>query len=63
LGSTPIGGPIVGFVSQHFGPRYGLGLGGVASLLAVFAFGASLLRDRRIRGEIGEPIPAEPVAA
>ena len=64
LGSTPIGGPIVGYVSQHFGPRYGLGLGGVATLVAVFAFGASLLRDRRrIRGEIGESIPAEPVAA
>jgi len=64
LGSTPIGGPIVGFVSQHFGPRYGLALGGVATLLAALAFGASLLRDRRrIRGEIAEPIPSEPVAA
>lgn len=34
LGSTPIGGPIVGWVSEHLGPRYGLGLGAVASLLA-----------------------------
>ncbi|WP_283137653.1 MFS transporter [Rhizohabitans arisaemae] len=34
LGSTPIGGPIVGFVAEYFGPRYALGLGGVACLLA-----------------------------
>ncbi len=32
LGSTPIGGPIVGVVSQVFGPRFGLLLGAVASL-------------------------------
>jgi len=34
LGSTPIGGPIVGWVGEHIGPRYGLGLGGVATLAA-----------------------------
>jgi MFS family permease len=34
LGSTPIGGPIVGWVGEHIGPRYGLGLGGVATILA-----------------------------
>jgi MFS family permease len=34
LGSTPVGGPIVGWVGQHLGPRYGLALGGVAAILA-----------------------------
>jgi MFS family permease len=34
LGTTPIGGPIVGWIGEHIGPRYGLGLGGVAALLA-----------------------------
>jgi len=34
LGSTPIGGPIVGVVSQHFGGRAGLALGAVTCLLA-----------------------------
>lgn len=34
LGSTPIGGPIIGFLSQHWGPRWGLGLGGLAAVLA-----------------------------
>jgi len=37
LGSTPIGGPIIGAVSQLFGPRAGIALGGVA------AVGAALL--------------------
>jgi len=34
LGSTPVGGPIVGWVGQHAGPRWGLALGGMAALLA-----------------------------
>jgi predicted MFS family arabinose efflux permease len=34
LGSTPIGGPIVGWVSESFGPRAGLGIGAVAALVA-----------------------------
>lgn len=34
LGSTAIGGPIVGWVGQHIGPRFGLILGGLAALVA-----------------------------
>ena len=34
LGSTPIGGPIVGYICDVFGPRAGLVVGGVAALLA-----------------------------
>ncbi len=34
LGSTTIGAPIVGWVGQNIGPRWGLGIGGVAALLA-----------------------------
>jgi MFS family permease len=34
LGSTPLGGPIVGWVSQHAGPRFGLMVGAVAALIA-----------------------------
>ncbi len=30
LGSTPIGGPIVGWVAEHAGPRYAVGLGALA---------------------------------
>lgn len=34
LGSTPVGGPIVGWISEAFGARWALGLGAVASLVA-----------------------------
>ena len=34
LGTTPIGGPIVGYVAQFAGPRWGLALGGLAALTA-----------------------------
>ena len=40
LGTTPIGAPIVGWVSQQFGPRAGLALGGVAILVTLVAFAA-----------------------
>jgi len=33
LGSTPIGGPIVGWISETMGPRAGLGIGAVAALV------------------------------
>jgi len=38
LGSTPIGAPIVGYVSQHYGARYGIAIGALAAL-AAGAFG------------------------
>ena len=34
LGSTPIGGPIAGWVSEHFGGRGGLAIGAAACLVA-----------------------------
>ena len=43
LGSTPIGGPIVGFVAEHFGARYAVGLGAAAAL------GAGLWGLRTVR--------------
>jgi MFS family permease len=43
LGSTPIGGPIAGAVSEYFGARWGLVLG-AASCLVAAALGAAVLR-------------------
>jgi MFS family permease len=43
LGSTPIGGPIVGAISERFGARYGLALGAVATLGAA-AYGLLTIR-------------------
>lgn len=32
LGSTPIGGPIVGWIAEHLGPRYAIGVGAIGCL-------------------------------
>jgi predicted MFS family arabinose efflux permease len=34
IGTTPIGAPLVGWVAQELGPRAGLALGGIATVLA-----------------------------
>jgi MFS family permease len=34
LGSTPVGGPLVGLIAGSLGARYGLGVGAVAALAA-----------------------------
>jgi len=43
LGSTPVGGPIVGWIAQHAGPRWALGVGAAAALVAA-SMGALVLR-------------------
>jgi MFS family permease len=59
LGSTPIGGPIVGWVSDVIGPRAGIGLGALACFAAA-AYGARALdlSDHRLRGDAPDPTPA-----
>jgi MFS family permease len=52
LGSTPVGAPISGAVSEHLSPRGGLVIGGVACLVAA-AMGAATLA----RGRDGGPQP------
>ena len=49
LGSTPIGGPFVGWVSQDFGPRAGLAVGAIAALIAGVA---ALGRRQRARAGV-----------
>lgn len=34
LGTTPIGGPIIGFISDHASPRAGLATGGLSAIIA-----------------------------
>jgi MFS family permease len=46
LGSTPIGGPIAGYVSQHFGGRAGLLLGGLACLATAVCGWLALRRSK-----------------
>ncbi|MEI9913424.1 MAG: MFS transporter [Candidatus Saccharibacteria bacterium] len=34
LGTTPVGGPIIGFISDHTNPRIGLAVGGISAVIA-----------------------------
>jgi hypothetical protein len=36
LGTTPIGGPLVGYISDHSNPRIGLAVGGISAVIAGF---------------------------
>jgi predicted MFS family arabinose efflux permease len=45
-GSTPIGGPIVGVVGAELGPRFGLLIGGVPTILVGLLVLPALLRSR-----------------
>jgi MFS family permease len=57
LGTTPIGAPIVGWVSEQFGPRAGLALGGAAILVTLVAFAGWRWIARRNPGS-RDPSPA-----
>jgi MFS family permease len=56
LGSTPVGGPIVGWVADEFGARYSIGLGALAAL------GAGLWGLAALRRAAVEPVDAVPLA-
>jgi MFS family permease len=49
LGCTPIGAPIVGWVADHFGPRWALGVGAAAGLSAAIVMICYLAKYRRLR--------------
>jgi MFS family permease len=71
LGTTPLGGPLVGWISGQFGPRWGFAVGGIATVVGVLCFGGAFLRARKVSqgrlveepeplafGVDGEAIPA-----
>ena len=55
LGSTPIGGPIVGWIGERYGARWSLAVGGVSCLVAAAGTVPVLTRDRRRRVEALSP--------
>ncbi len=59
LGSTPVGGPTVGWISEELGARAGLATGGLAALLAAGYGARQLLRPA---GQAGQAGPAEDAA-
>ena len=58
-GTTPIGGPLVGFVAGSLGARCGLGLGAVAAVAAGL-FGLAVISRARRRPPMAEPAPEDP---
>jgi predicted MFS family arabinose efflux permease len=56
LGSTPIGGPIAGWVGEHLGARVGLAGGGAITVAAGLA-GLAALRRRAVNREAGSLVP------
>jgi MFS family permease len=46
LGSTPLGGPLIGWISEEFGARAGLAVGGAATLVAAVGLAALLRRGK-----------------
>jgi MFS family permease len=55
LGSTPVGGPTVGYIAEHAGPRWALAVGALACLVAAGVGAAAARRAQR------EPAPPESV--
>lgn len=46
VGGTPIGGPLIGFITQHAGPRYGMLTSGLVPAVAALAVAVVLTRGR-----------------
>jgi MFS family permease len=62
LGSTPVGGPIVGWIGQDAGARWSLVAGGVATLACGIAALPALSRMDRNRPAPDVTLPARPVS-
>ena len=61
VGTTPIGGPIVGWMSDQVGPRWGLALGGISALLTG-AIAYPLLAKPGGRATVVAPVPVAAIA-
>ncbi len=57
LGSTTIGGPLVGWIGEHVDARWGLATGAIAALVAA-AWGYATLRNEPLRSQEPRTSPA-----
>jgi MFS family permease len=57
MGTTPVGGPIIGYIASHLGPRTAYSIGGWAALWAGLLAWASVIADRKTPAHV-EPTPA-----
>jgi MFS family permease len=58
LGSTPVGGPMVGWLSEAAGPRAGLVLGGLAAIAAGIVARRAFARSAVVRTPAALAVPA-----
>ena len=58
LGGTPVGAPLIGWVSERLGARWGFIAGGLVCIVVAAAAGAVLARGRRVRLELHLAPPA-----
>lgn len=56
IGGTPLGAPLIGAITNHFGPRAGMSVCGIVPALAAVAMAAALARRRRAIAD--EPAPS-----
>jgi MFS family permease len=52
MGGTPVGAPLIGWISERFGAPWGLIGGGIVCVVVAAAAGAVLARGRRVRLEL-----------
>jgi len=58
MGGTPVGAPIIGWVGEHFGARWTIGLGAIVSLLVALVAAAVVVRQRELTvGYAWTPVP------
>jgi MFS family permease len=64
MGGTPLGAPIIGWLAETFGPRWGLLGGGLICVLCVLALGGLMARRRGMNaGDVVELVTARSLAA
>jgi MFS family permease len=63
LGSTPIGGPIIGWVAEEFGARWSLLIGGIPTIVVGLVALPLLSRLERSRAESSTPVTHASAAA
>ena len=55
MGSTAVGGPIIGWLGQHIGPRWGLAVGGFSAIFAA-CLGFIILKKEKLDFKFSEAI-------
>src|SRR5207247_5964402 len=58
FGTTPVGAPLIGWISETLGPRAGIWMGGLACLIG--ALGVAAIQVRRVKARVRVHIRPSP---